>query len=229
MVCGLLLSSCVEVAIDPIPEVVRAPEPKEDIAAVRRAEKATRRHQVRILLASAERALARDRLTVPQYDNAYSWYQQVLAFDEANAEAHWGMSQITERYLQLAEQAFSRGGRGKGELMLQRALAISATAEQANSVRSRFKAQPSDTEFLLATADLTARNDTITTRLAELALVAKKVKSRLLIVARSDAEGRWIYQKMREAVDGHRLRGNIEIGSVPRIVLLDLGVGGVKE
>ena len=137
--------------------------------------------------------------------------------------------QITERYLQLAEQAFSRGSKGKGELMLQRALSIAATVEQAESVRSRFKAQPSEREFLLATADLTVRNDIIAARLVELAQIARKAQSRLLIVARNDAEGRWIYRKMREAVDGHRLRGNIDIGSVPRIVLLDLGVGGVKE
>jgi hypothetical protein len=184
---------------------------------------------MRVLLASAARALASDRLTIPEYDNAYSWYQQVLAIDQANVEAHWGMFKITERYLQLAEQAFSRGSRGKGEWMLQKALAIAATTEQVELVRSRFKAQPSDREFLLVIEDLTARNDTITARLIELALLAKKAQSRLLIVARNDAEGRWIYRKMREAVDGHRLRGNIELGSVPRIVLLDLGVDGVKE
>lgn len=229
VVCGLLLSSCVEVATDPVPKVVRTPESKEDLVAVQRAEEENRRHQLRILLANAERAFASDRLTIPVYDNAYSWYQQVLAIDETHAEAHWGMLQITERYLQLAQQAFSRGSRGTGELMLQRALAIAATAEQAESVRSRFKAQPSDREFLLAIADLTARNDTIKVKLVELALVAKKSQSRLLIVARNDAEGRWIYRKMREAVDGHRLRGNIQLGPVPRIVLLDLGVNGVKK
>ncbi|MEH6557459.1 MAG: hypothetical protein V7459_06180 [Oceanicoccus sp.] len=226
---GLLLASCVEVATEPVPQVVRVPAPKENPAAVRRAEEASQRHHMRILLASAERALASDRLTVPEYDNAYGWYQQVLAIDQTNAEAHWGMLQITERYLQLAEQAFSRGSRGKGEWMLQKALAIAATTEQIESVRSRFKAQPTDREFLLTIADLTARNDIITAKLIELALIAKKAQSRLLIVARNDAEGRWIYRKMREAVDGYRLRGNIKLGSVPRIVLLDLGVDGVKE
>ena len=225
----MLLPACAAVTPDLPPEVVPIPEPQLDLAALRRAEAASKRHQLRILLASAERALANDRLTIPENDNAYSWYQQVMAIDEANAEAHWGVLQITERYLQLAEQAFSRGSKGKGELMLQRALSIAATVEQAESVRSRFKAQPAEREFLLATADLTVRNDIIAARLVELAQIAKKAQSRLLIVARNDAEGRWIYRKMREAVDGHRLRGNIDIGSVPRIVLLDLGVGGVKE
>ncbi len=38
-----------------------------------------------------------------------------------------------------------------------------------------------------------------------------------LITARSDSEARWIYQVMREAVGGYRLRGNITLGSQPTI------------
>ncbi len=225
----LLLSSCAGVVIDPAPEVISAPAPVEDRVAIRRAEATTEREQLRALLISAGRALADDRLTVPASDSAYSWYQQVLAIDETHAEAHWGMLQITERYLQLAEQAFTSGRRGRGELMLQRALSVAATGEQVEAVRSRFKPQPDDSEFLLAIVDLTARSDTIIQRLRALASMAKNEQSRLLIVARTDAEGRWIYQVMREAVDGYRLRGNIELGSVPRIVLLDLGEGSVGE
>lgn len=46
--------------------------------------------------------------------------------------------------------------------------------------------------------------------------------SRFQIIARNDAEGRWIYQTMRDAVTEYRLRANLERGDKPRIILLDL-------
>lgn len=57
--------------------------------------------------------------------------------------------------------------------------------------------------------------------LAQLAALAKTWDSRMTIYARNDAEGRWIYQQMREAITDYRLRASLEIGSEPRIVFLD--------
>ena len=183
---------------------------------------AQRRHRLRLMLANAQQALADDRLMLPVSGSAYSWYQQVLAQDELNAEAHWGMQQITLRYLQLAEQAFQSRRIDKAEQMLQRAEFIAASPAQTNAIRERYPQTVTDNEILLATRDLSARGGAIQSQLKMLAQQAKAGQSRLLIIARSDNEGRWIYQQMRSAVEGYRLRGNIEIGVVPRIVLLDL-------
>jgi len=210
----LPLVACVQVP----PKPAAPAKPVVDLAAQREAE----RHHLRVLLANAEKALAADRLMVPVTDNAYSWYQDVLALDELNPEAHWGMKQITVRYLQLAEQAFVSGRVEEAERMLQGAEKISATPPQIATLRERYRQQSSDNEVYLPVAELARRGEKIQQRLTDLAQRAKESRSRLLIVARNDGEGRWIYQQMRSAVDGYRLRGNIEVGRVPRIVFIDL-------
>ncbi|ARN73541.1 hypothetical protein BST96_05045 [Oceanicoccus sagamiensis] len=205
--------ACVQAPSQPAAE-----KPVVDVAAQREA----KRHHLRVLLANAQKALAADRLMVPVTDNAYSWYRDVLAIDELNPEAHWGMKQITARYLQLAEQAFTSGRVDEAERMLQGAEKISATPQQIAALRERYRQQRSDNEVYLPVAALSQRGEAIQQRLSELAEQAKQSRSRLLIVARNDAEGRWIYQQMRNAVDGYRLRGNIEVGRVPRIAFIDL-------
>ncbi len=217
--CGWLLvilglTACEQAPLQPEKPV----EPVVDLAAQQEA----RRHRLRVLLANAEMALAADRLMIPSSDNAYDWYKQVLALDELNPEAHWGMKQITARYLQLAEQAFVSGRVEEAERMLQGAENISATPQQIATLRERYRQQHSDNEVFLAGKALASRGEEIQQQLKTLAEQARQSQSRLLIVARNDGEGRWIYQQMRNSVDGYRLRGNIEVGRVPRIVFIDL-------
>jgi hypothetical protein len=178
--------------------------------------------QLRHFLAYAQQALANDKLMLPAFDSAYYWYQQALAVDDLSAEAHWGMRQITARYLQLAEQAFSSGRIDEAERMLAGAGRVSATPKQLNDLRQRYRVKAADNEFYLSQEDLLARNGKIQQYLVALAEQAKASDSRLLIVARTDAEGRWIYKQMHTAVIGYRLRGNIELGRVPRVILIDL-------
>ena len=178
--------------------------------------------QLRIILVNAQQALADDRLMRPALNNAYYWYQQAIRLDELNAEAHWGMRQITARYLALAEQAFSEGRIDKAEIMLEGAGLVSATPSQMEQLRQRYRKQNMDRQFYLSMANLNARNETIKQELAQLARQAREGQSRLTIIARNDAEGRWIYQQMRTAVNNYRLRGNIQLGKNPRIVLIDL-------
>ena len=47
------------------------------------------------------------------------------------------------------------------------------------------------------------------------------MRSRFVIVARNDAEGRWIYKSMQQAIEGYRLRGNIKMGKRPKVTLID--------
>ena len=42
----------------------------------------------------------------------------------------------------------------------------------------------------------------------------------VLITSRTDDEGRWIYRQMQEAVPGYLVRGDIQLGSPPRVTLL---------
>lgn len=74
---------------------------------------------------------------------------------------------------------------------------------------------------MLSQDGVSARNRQTRHMLAQLAALAKSWDSRMTIIARNDAEGRWIYQQMREAISDYRLRASLEIGRQPRIVFLD--------
>jgi hypothetical protein len=66
---------------------------------------------------------------------------------------------------------------------------------------------------------LSARNENIKNQLKALANRVQESKEFVLIYARNDAEGRWIYQQMRKASEDYRLRGNIKRHKKPRLVL----------
>ena len=55
-----------------------------------------------------------------------------------------------------------------------------------------------------------------------LAGIAQRIRQhqmRVIIVARDDSEGRWIYGQLRQAVPGYRVRGDIKLGNPPRLLL----------
>ena len=221
VMCGVLvlLSACATHKPAPVVELSQAETAPSGPSQQELAER--RQQKIRQMLANAQQALADDHLMVPIEDSAYSWYRQVLELEYDTAEAHWGMRQITKRYLQLAEQAYQARRLDQAEQMLQRAERVAASPKQTAAIRDRYKQVKKDNEVLLPVAPLSARDPKVQQQLAEVAMEAKEKQSRLIIVARNDAEGRWIYQQMRAAVEGYRLRGNIELGRVPRVVFLD--------
>ncbi len=75
-------------------------------------------------------------------------------------------------------------------------------------------------EYLLDASLLGKDDPQIITKLTEIAKKLKATNSLAMIIARTDIEGRWIYQKMRDAVPGYRVRGDIKLGSPARIQLV---------
>ena len=214
-----LLVGCAPVAVRLNP----APQERSSEDALAELQKQQR---LQSLLALGRQALGAGRLMLPAEDNAYKWFMQALDIDDLSDQAHWGMRQITAQYMELAEQAFKSQRRGEAELMMARAMEVSATEQQCRALRVRYPEQkPRDNEFFLSRGDLDARNVSIVNRLEIIARKARDRQSRLTIVARSDREGRWIYKQMRQAVDGYRLRGNIAIANRPKVVLIDLDGG----
>ncbi|MGV6851875.1 MAG: protein kinase domain-containing protein [bacterium] len=65
--------------------------------------------QIAKLLASASQDEIQDRLTLPEGDNAYEKYLQVLTLDNSNQTANEGVVRIGERLLELALRAESEG------------------------------------------------------------------------------------------------------------------------
>ncbi|WP_347330948.1 hypothetical protein [Marinimicrobium locisalis] len=89
------------------------------------------------LLESARTARARDRLTRPVSDNAYEYYQQVLAMEPDQPEALAGLAAIAQRYRELAEAAMDREALTKARQFLQRARSVRPGVEGIQASEAR--------------------------------------------------------------------------------------------
>lgn len=56
--------------------------------------------------------------------------------------------------------------------------------------------------------------------LEQLARRVSQSDESIMIYARNDAEGRWIYKTMKDAVGDYRIRGDIRISRQPALELL---------
>ncbi|HSG61340.1 MAG TPA: hypothetical protein VLA24_07875 [Pseudomonadales bacterium] len=196
----------------PVP-VVESVLPKRDI--------------LKELLFAGLTALDNDHLTEPREGSAADYFGQVLDVDPDNAIALDGMRRLVARYMSLAERAYQNGALDVANAYLRKAEPYAIPADGLPALRqqwgrkNRVTGAPNN-EFRLDTKALDARGDAIMLRLTEIAVKAMRGSSRITIVARSDAEGRWIYQQMREVLAEYRLRGNIVQGQVPKVILIDL-------
>lgn len=195
-----------------------------------------REASIKALLTQAEAALAKNQLTTPADNNALDRYRAVALLAPGDARAKEGIKKVAQRYCQLAYGALSSGRLNQAATWLDKAeqieptlVAIAPLQAQLNRARKQAKAVPKlqepvalspDNDVVDLPADqLKDRSDTLVTALQDLAQKVKQDDSYVLIVARSDADGRWVYQQMKQALPGYRLRGNIELGREPKIVL----------
>lgn len=185
------------------------------------------------LLAAAEAALAADKLTTPLHDNAFDRFQAVLLLDPGNAQARSGVQQVFSRYVSLVRTALDRHEPGRARALLERARLVQHDSplldELDNEVgrlwerlaeQSQQSSDSDGREFTLDMHSLDRRNQQLAEQLKELARQVKETEETLLIIARNDAEGRWVYQRMSEGVPDYRLRGDIQLGKTPRILIL---------
>lgn len=82
------------------------------------------------LLAAAEKALAKLRLSVPANDNALSYFEQALAINPDSPAALEGRPRIVARYVALARSAVSRNRLSKARIYVRRGLAVDHTSSQ---------------------------------------------------------------------------------------------------
>ena len=76
------------------------------------------------LLLLANRALERDRLSVPKQQNAWYYYREVLALDPDNKAAQDGFARIAARYHELAMYALQKQALDKAQRYIQRGLGV---------------------------------------------------------------------------------------------------------
>ncbi len=181
-------------------------------------------------LEAGDRALSADRLLSPLGDNAHDRYRAVLIYDPDNSRALTGLQAIALRYLDLARSAAARSAFSQAQGYLD----LAASVDPGNPLVVAFSEQVGQQQERLQNADpLTQDGQTVRLNgellrqradglVADLHQLAQRVKDSgefVLIVARTDREGRWVYQQMREGVPGYLLRGDIQLGSPPRIEL----------
>lgn len=167
------------------------------------------------LLFAALQALDADRLLSPVDDNAHSRFMRALAYDPDNEIALQGLEDIVLRYIELAEEATRQGLFDEAETLLGRARfvnedhpRIAAAAELLHTEKDS-----GDLFFNFDARELAGRSETAQAQLASIAEQAREHNAFFLITAPNDELARWMFSVMREAVDGYRLRGNIELAN----------------
>ncbi len=222
---GLLLQACVSTELEQVPAAeaqANANLEAENVESANNRSVADPFLRARILadmLFEASVAFDDNRLMLPPGDNAYDRYMEVLSFAPDNQVALQGIQDIADRYVVMANQAIQIGQFDNAEEYLNRADSISPGKANIVEARRVLDTEKSVTReyFVLDPQELTAQSLLIMSQLGSIGEMVRNNDATFLITARTDAEARWIYQIMREAVGGYRLRGNIALGSQPAI------------
>ncbi|MCB0221075.1 MAG: hypothetical protein KDH09_15365, partial [Chrysiogenetes bacterium] len=177
--------------------------------------------EVNWLLDEAATAFREDRLTTPLNDNAYYKYLRVLSLDPGNQEAEQGITEIVEKYLEWAmDRVGDRDYRAATDF-LNKARSIDPEHPNIAAVEQLIKNRRDATleKHNLAEELIQARSDALAAELRALGRRAALRGATVVITARSDAEGRWIYQQMNSDAPS-RVRARMEFGETPSVRML---------
>ena len=179
---------------------------------------------VALLLEAAADDFEHDRLITPPGDNAHDRLLVVLALDPDNLQATEGLERIVERYLEFASRAAERSHFARARSMLDRARVVQRNHPEIQALEQQVTllAEAKRVRIQLDRRAVAARDASASARLRNIGSRAKMPNTRVTIVARSDAEGRWMYQQMREAPGERRIRAELTIGSPPSVELIEL-------
>lgn len=187
------------------------------------------------LLSKAEALFQQGRLLAPEADNAYIRYRAVLMLDPNSAQAKSGLDAILIHELdgirkEIEKSRFTSAGRHLASLskLFPRSPMLDSMRSELAKQRALYgktveRAKPkeiNDGRLYLDTKALSVKSQQLIEELRVLAQGLEQTDQGVMIYARSDSEGRWIYGQMREATPNYRIRGDIRIGR-PAIKLLD--------
>jgi hypothetical protein len=167
------------------------------------------------LLYEGLQALDADKLLTPVDDNAHSLFQRVLAYQPTNELALQGLQDIVARYVALSQEASRRGLFEDAQIMLDRARFVDEEHPDINKALLEMQAEMNsgDLFFELDELEFARQTDSAVQKLGTIAEQARQHEAIFLITAPNDDQARWMFSVMREAVEGFRLRGNIELAS----------------
>ncbi len=102
-------------------------------------------------LALADAALKNYRLTTPERDNAYHYYQRVLDLNPVHPDALKGIAAVGNAYADLADSAFDKYAYGKAKTFVRRGLAVQPDNKRLRGLERRsntvrYVRKPADTD-----------------------------------------------------------------------------------
>lgn len=189
------------------------------------------------LLLQAQQAFRDARYTTPSHDNAYDKFQSVLMINPESTQARAGVQAILLNYAQLIRSALNEGRIQAARSYLtaaeiyypanpllmdlkskireeERAMARSSLEPAAESAGEQYEDIP------LTAQELNRRSEQMKQKLIAIAQRLQETEESVLIFARNDREGRWIYRQLKEATPGYRVRGDIRVSSTPKLRIL---------
>jgi len=188
------------------------------------------------LISRAEAAMLQGRLTQPTHDNAFDRFSAVLMLEPDNESARQGMDRIQLALVARVHQALKSGRISTARRLTgiarshfpdhQLTRGLSAAVAQAEQELELAVTQDivvtanDDSQISLPTSMLNSRSQTLVQLLSEVTQRLQETNEGVLIYARTDAEGRWIYQTMKKAAGDYRVRGDIHKSRRPRLVFL---------
>ncbi len=95
---------------------------------------------VKDYLAAAKQAMKAVRLTTPAEDNAYKYYQMVLAIEPDNAEARAGLQKIVDRYIWFVQKSRAEGKLNTAMRALQKAESVLPDDPRLQGIRAELAA-----------------------------------------------------------------------------------------
>lgn len=230
-VAGLLLAcgGVGPIKPDPQPEPPVVPSPQAEAPP-----KSAKQKTIERLLAEADAALKKDRMTQPAHDNAYDRFRAVQMLDPGNKQAQAGLDSILLAYADRIQRGLSAGLISAAAAELKVAKAAFPNAELLATYEAEIKKrtpapQKSDSgvkkeegrgKVVLPAQALAQKSEEAKQLLIEIAQRVQQSDEAVMIYARSDAEGRWIYKTMKDSVGGYRIRGDIRISREPAIEFL---------
>ena len=176
------------------------------------------------LLTLGDAALKAGRLLAPPGDSAYDYYRDALAVAPNHPAALAGLDRIVDRYVAMANDAIQRGRYDRAKNLLERARFINPDHEGIATADGQIKLlQSSDRRRIaLDGASLSERSSEMAASLAKLGVDAKADNAWVVITARNDEEGRWIYQQLRAAPGERRIHAELVIGAAPSVEIYTL-------
>jgi hypothetical protein len=182
------------------------------------------------LLAEADYCMSQNKLLNPISDNAHDRYRSVLLMDPNNERAKLGLQTISLHLVDLARNAAKRGNMSEAQTMIRYARGVDnnpVVQDAAETLRKQMGSMPvakaytpAEGEVVLDVKLLQSKDPQLTRQLVGIAQKAKQTDQFVLIIARTDADGRYIYQLLRNAVPGYLVRGDIKIGAPARVKLV---------